>query len=360
MRSNGPRKPQRQSTRRITISANADVNASSSTMPKDLNQETISNSCIMFNITRNPSKTSMPDNNCEHIEVINNKSSPRVKLERQINVSIENTAKNTLIIKSEDEHLPTVHQEQISSPISEVMTSSSLSSLLSASNSSTTSHSTNSILSFMHCNPESNNYTFFNGSSTMKRCTKDLTQRTTKNSHNEHSKEEQKKNKITNNESSICATILQNRCKMDEEDPYQGWNWRKQHRNNIANNISPEELHHKWQSTIAPLASMETLSDISSISSLNVRVNCNDAGELQRNWELQRLQQHMPNGGMITSIMDACGTETTGHIFESQLHTPKAILRTPKFSENLSKCTEDNRCLDEYKKIDRIIVKHRQ
>lgn len=345
MKSYGPRKPQRQSTKRITT-----THLSGGAMPKEQNQETTLTHCTIQTI-RNPSIPLIPQENCQNITLINDSPTTRIDLEiKSMRNNVETNKHTGSIMQSQQQ---TYTDEKISTPASE-MTSSSLSSLLSNSTSISTSHSTNSILSFMY--RERSDYAFLNGSSTMKRCTKDTKQQKLQ---SPESGPEVEKSKAEQTDGSTCATITQTHCKMVEEDPYQGWNWRGEHRKDTqlpkARQV-PGRNHSKWQTTIAPLASMETLSDISSISSLNVKVNCNEGGaESLREWE--QLQQQMANGGMV-GIME--GSTSSGcYIFESQLHTPKAILRTPKFSENLSKCTEDNRCLDEYKKIDRIIVKHR-
>lgn len=80
----------------------------------------------------------------------------------------------------------------------------------------------------------------------------------------------------------------------------------------------------------APLASPETLSEISSVSSQNSIYDFRDDND---ELELNRFS-----------------------IFESQLHTPKVLRRALKFSENLSKCANDKRNLDQYKRLGRVFI----
>lgn len=90
---------------------------------------------------------------------------------------------------------------------------------------------------------------------------------------------------------------------------------------------------------LAPLASPETLSEISSISSRNSVRN-----------------------GLTTSIEHYLHSVTNNNVvdindvFESQLHTPTVLRRAPKFIENLSSCAEDKRNVDQYKRMGRVIV----
>lgn len=84
---------------------------------------------------------------------------------------------------------------------------------------------------------------------------------------------------------------------------------------------------------LAPLASPETLSEISSISSRNsVRTS------------------------LTTSIDHYNNVPDINDVFESQLHTPTVLRRAPKFIENLSQCAEDKRNVDQYKRMGRVIV----
>lgn len=96
---------------------------------------------------------------------------------------------------------------------------------------------------------------------------------------------------------------------------------------------------------LAPLASPETLSEISSISSRNsVR---NGLGTAIDDHYLHNITYANNNNNNAIDIND---------IFESQLHTPTVLRRAPKFIENLSNCAEDSRNIDQYKRMGRVIV----
>ncbi|KAH8409025.1 hypothetical protein KR009_005327 [Drosophila setifemur] len=100
-------------------------------------------------------------------------------------------------------------------------------------------------------------------------------------------------------------------------------------------------LHDDWYG-LAPLASPETLSEISSVSSrTSVPISLANS--------IERYLQHMgvAAGPHKVPLED---------IFESQLHTPKVMRRAPKFTENLAGCAEDNRNLDQYKRMGRVFV----
>lgn len=85
----------------------------------------------------------------------------------------------------------------------------------------------------------------------------------------------------------------------------------------------------------APLASPETLSEISSISSENVLNNLRDSS----------------CDSELNSFIDSNLT-----VFESQLHTPKVMRRALKFTENLSLCANDKRNIDQYKRLGRVFL----
>ncbi|KAL7745509.1 hypothetical protein ACLKA6_015503 [Drosophila palustris] len=107
-------------------------------------------------------------------------------------------------------------------------------------------------------------------------------------------------------------------------------------------------LHDDWYG-LAPLASPETLSEISSVSSRSsVPISLANS--------IERYLQHM-------GVTAGAGSAATGvpkvpleDIFESQLHTPKVMRRAPKFTENLAGCAEDSRNLDQYKRLGRVFV----
>ncbi|XP_030564324.1 sn1-specific diacylglycerol lipase alpha isoform X2 [Drosophila novamexicana] len=105
-------------------------------------------------------------------------------------------------------------------------------------------------------------------------------------------------------------------------------------------------LHDDWYG-LAPLASPETLSEISSVSSRSsVPVSLANS--------IERYLQHLGVGaGAGPGAVPKVPLED---IFESQLHTPKVMRRAPKFSENLSGCAEDTRNLDQYKRLGRVFI----
>ncbi|XP_037727069.1 uncharacterized protein LOC119558020 isoform X4 [Drosophila subpulchrella] len=100
-------------------------------------------------------------------------------------------------------------------------------------------------------------------------------------------------------------------------------------------------LHDDWYG-LAPLASPETLSEISSVSSrTSVPISLANS--------IERYLQHMGVGMGAPKV-------PLEDIFESQLHTPKVMRRAPKFSENLAGCAEDTRNLDQYKRMGRVFI----
>ncbi|XP_070074614.1 diacylglycerol lipase-alpha isoform X2 [Drosophila takahashii] len=102
-------------------------------------------------------------------------------------------------------------------------------------------------------------------------------------------------------------------------------------------------LHDDWYG-LAPLASPETLSEISSVSS-RTSVPISLANSIER--YLQHMGVGVGVGAPKVPLED---------IFESQLHTPKVMRRAPKFSENLAGCAEDTRNLDQYKRLGRVFI----
>ncbi|KAH8367395.1 hypothetical protein KR084_012086 [Drosophila pseudotakahashii] len=102
-------------------------------------------------------------------------------------------------------------------------------------------------------------------------------------------------------------------------------------------------LHDDWYG-LAPLASPETLSEISSVSS-RTSVPISLANSIER--YLQHMGVGVGAGAPKVPLED---------IFESQLHTPKVMRRAPKFSENLAGCAEDTRNLDQYKRLGRVFI----
>ncbi|XP_058063472.1 diacylglycerol lipase-alpha [Anopheles bellator] len=102
-------------------------------------------------------------------------------------------------------------------------------------------------------------------------------------------------------------------------------------------------IHDDWFG-MAPLASPESLSELSSISSRASVFGAGVVGCTDRS--IEQPQQHRDAG------VAADGTASS----ESQLHTPKVLRRTPKVSGNLSTCAEDARTVYQYKRMGKIFV----
>ncbi|BFG01072.1 sn1-specific diacylglycerol lipase alpha [Drosophila madeirensis] len=109
-----------------------------------------------------------------------------------------------------------------------------------------------------------------------------------------------------------------------------------------ASDAGVDLLHDDWYG-LAPLASPETLSEISSVSSrTSVPISLANS--------IERYLQHMGASAISAPKVPL------EDIFESQMHTPKVMRRAPKFSENLAGCAEDTRNLDQYKRMGRVFV----
>ncbi|XP_062538021.1 diacylglycerol lipase-alpha isoform X2 [Armigeres subalbatus] len=106
-------------------------------------------------------------------------------------------------------------------------------------------------------------------------------------------------------------------------------------------------IHDDWFG-LAPLASPESLSELSSISS-RASFGVNLASSIDRYLE------------KITESKE--GVERKGDgtdpLLESQLHTPKIMRRTPKVSGNLALCAEDVKTINSYKRMGKIFVLNR-
>ncbi|XP_055616248.1 diacylglycerol lipase-alpha isoform X3 [Toxorhynchites rutilus septentrionalis] len=103
-------------------------------------------------------------------------------------------------------------------------------------------------------------------------------------------------------------------------------------------------IHDDWFG-LAPLASPESLSELSSISS-RASVGVNLASSIDR--YLEKISENKESRG-----------DGTDPLLESQLHTPKVMRRTPKVSGNLSLCAEDMRTINSYKRMGKIFVLNR-
>lgn len=98
---------------------------------------------------------------------------------------------------------------------------------------------------------------------------------------------------------------------------------------------------------MAPLASPETLSEISSISS---RTSMGLASSIEN--YLHRLSSPTANRVAAT----ATSNEYDLMVMESQMHTPKIMRRAPKITGNLSTCADDFQSVDKYKRMGKIFI----
>lgn len=111
---------------------------------------------------------------------------------------------------------------------------------------------------------------------------------------------------------------------------------------------------------MAPLASPETLSEISSISSRASLVN-NLATSIEK--YLHRVSLYSKSfGGHRSSNQESPvgGVGGSNGAGETQLHTPRVMRRTPKISGNLSTCADDWRSVDTYKRMGQIFITNPQ
>uniref|UniRef100_A0A182QMX0 sn-1-specific diacylglycerol lipase n=1 Tax=Anopheles farauti TaxID=69004 RepID=A0A182QMX0_9DIPT len=99
-------------------------------------------------------------------------------------------------------------------------------------------------------------------------------------------------------------------------------------------------IHDDWFG-MAPLASPESLSELSSISSRASMSACPEGGK----------------GELLKGGRPLLAVEPH-EAAESQLHTPKVLRRTPKVTGNLSTCAEDARTVYQYKRMGKIFVLH--
>nr|XP_040240289.2 diacylglycerol lipase-alpha isoform X1 [Anopheles coluzzii] len=102
-------------------------------------------------------------------------------------------------------------------------------------------------------------------------------------------------------------------------------------------------IHDDWFG-MAPLASPESLSELSSISSrasMSLPDKCFEGGAVGSGSGKEARQQRAPTDPLAA---------------ESQLHTPKVLRRTPKVTGNLSTCAEDARTVYQYKRMGKIFV----
>uniref|UniRef100_A0A182IX48 Diacylglycerol lipase-alpha n=1 Tax=Anopheles atroparvus TaxID=41427 RepID=A0A182IX48_ANOAO len=104
-------------------------------------------------------------------------------------------------------------------------------------------------------------------------------------------------------------------------------------------------IHDDWFG-MAPLASPESLSELSSISSrasMSAGMMVAGVEKAPENLKDSRMMRNTEKANPSTAV-------------ESQLHTPKVLRRTPKVSGNLSTCAEDARTVYQYKRMGKIFV----
>lgn len=98
---------------------------------------------------------------------------------------------------------------------------------------------------------------------------------------------------------------------------------------------------------LAPLASPESLSELSSISSrASISLNLNLSNSIEK----------FLNKVVINAKTPSPPATNQDEIYESQLHTPIVIRRTPKFSENLATCADDWKTQNNYKRMGKVFV----
>lgn len=97
----------------------------------------------------------------------------------------------------------------------------------------------------------------------------------------------------------------------------------------------------------APLASPESLSELSSISSrASISLNLNLSNSIEK----------FLNKVVINAKTPSPPATNQDEIYESQLHTPVVIRRTPKFAENLATCADDWKTQNNYKRMGKVFV----
>jgi hypothetical protein len=99
---------------------------------------------------------------------------------------------------------------------------------------------------------------------------------------------------------------------------------------------------------LAPLASPESLSELSSISSrASISLNLNLSTSIEKFLNKVVIDAKTPSPPLLPN---------ENEIYESQLRTPVVIRRTPKFSENLATCADDWKTQNSYKRMGKVFV----
>lgn len=114
-------------------------------------------------------------------------------------------------------------------------------------------------------------------------------------------------------------------------------------------------VHDDWYG-MAPLASPETLSEISSISSRASLVNT-FTSSIEK--YLQRVTFYPPaTSGNHMQLKDDSDSEQEVTVMaeQTQMHTPVIMRRTPKIAGNLSGCADDWRSVDTYKRMGKVFI----
>lgn len=117
-------------------------------------------------------------------------------------------------------------------------------------------------------------------------------------------------------------------------------------------------LHDDWYG-MAPLASPETLSEISSISSRTSLV-INLASSIDKYLHriggqiIDQSQTFLRHGN--SADIDTAGDEDAEVFKETQMITPKVMRRTPKVSGNLSMCADDWKTVESYKRMGQVFI----
>lgn len=113
--------------------------------------------------------------------------------------------------------------------------------------------------------------------------------------------------------------------------------------------------HDDWYG-MAPLASPETLSEISSISS-RTSLALNLASSIEK--YLHRVVSFNNHDNYDTKPNNELKQNDFGigaDVQESEMSTPKVMRRTPKIPGNLSTCADDWRSVDKYKRMGRVFI----
>lgn len=116
-------------------------------------------------------------------------------------------------------------------------------------------------------------------------------------------------------------------------------------------------VHDDWYG-MAPLASPETLSEISSISSRASLVNT-FASSIEKYLQRVTFYPAATGNGDHLHLNDESDSDQDVTVMadhHAQMHTPVIMRRTPKITGNLSGCADDWRSVDSYKRMGKVFV----